>query len=110
MDAIRRCAIDKAQPGLGGSPGKHLQRPVQRQRIGGAAGILLGRDDLDLAQALHRGHQRCQAWRQVTIVVRYQDSHVAGIVGTPRLAAGSPGHHHMIEHRMRRGVIARMRV
>ena len=94
VHAVGRRAVDETHTGLGGPGGEHLQRPVQRERVGGATGILLGRDDLDLAQALHRRHQSGEPGGEVPVVVGNEYAHRSEIVGTsgrlPRRAVPAP--------------------
>mmetsp|Transcript_83101 Transcript_83101/g.231204 ORF Transcript_83101/g.231204 Transcript_83101/m.231204 type:complete len:332 (-) Transcript_83101:616-1611(-) len=72
VDTVRRRAADVAEAIRGTVD---IERPVQRQRVGRAAGVLLGRDDVDLAKALAGLHERRQARREVAIVIGNQDAH-----------------------------------
>src|SRR5690606_20601118 len=62
----------------------HRQRPVERQGIGGAGAIALGRHDRDLAHLAQRFGKERDARREITIVVGHQDPHRAILKPMPR--------------------------
>ena len=60
------------------------ERAVERQRVAGAAAVLLGRHDGDVAQRTHGRRQRGDAGRKVAVVVGNENAHrrneVAGVL------------------------------
>ena len=74
MDAIGGCSIDE-QKTVGSA--LHTQWPTERERVAGAAVVLFGCDDKDLAVRSHGIDERLQARRKITIVVGNQYAHLA---------------------------------
>src|SRR5206468_3205085 len=52
-----------------------LQRPVEREGVGGPAAVALGGDDRDVAEGAHRLGEGGESGRVVAVVVREQDAH-----------------------------------
>ena len=92
MHAIGGRAIDEEEA-VGGTP--QVQRPVQRQRIGGAAAVALGRHHGDLGQAGERSGQRLDTRSEVAVVVAEENARLGAwsadcTVPPMRKASNSP--------------------
>ena len=72
VDAVGRRAVDEEE--AVGRAADH-QRPVERQRVGGAAAIALGRDHRDLAVRRERPREVLESGREIAVVVGEQDAH-----------------------------------
>ena len=72
MHAVGRRAIDEVEA-VGRAA--QAQRPVERQRIAGAAAVALGRDDGDVGDRRQRLGERLDARGEIAVVVAQQDAH-----------------------------------
>ena len=66
MHAVGRGAVQIVEA-IGRGVGR--QRPVQGQRVGGAARVLLRCNDIDLSQALTGSYQRSESRCEIAIIV-----------------------------------------
>ena len=87
MHAVGRRAVDE-QETVGRAA--HGQRPIERQRVGRAAAVALGRDDGDLGVRSELSGEAFQTGREVAVVVAEQDAHRVGW----RIRAGRFRHRH----------------
>ena len=87
VDAVGRRSVDVAKAVRGGVD---REAAVERQRVRRAARVLLGRDDVEIAEPFARLDERGQPGSEVAVVVGDEDAHGPKIVGS-RLCAAALG-------------------
>jgi len=80
VHTIRRRAVDDPEAfDMVAARFKDRQRPAQRERVGRAAGVLFGGDDVDLTEPFAGPHQGGQSRSKVSVVVGNEDAHAAAL-------------------------------